>query len=250
MSAQYDLTSKMIPFLDIHLVFPLLEFLEINELSWTHTDRSLVLELSQDIIAFLLTKRRLSLEIERKTQLTWSQLELGWLGSLLYYSPASLLNARYELSLKTNMIDFIEKLNGDLKDAGEVPAAVELKREDILEKLQASQAEAQKVMDVIENPDVIAALRQDKLQNLQFLKDNYGMTPEMIQTLYKFGQFQYSCGNYGGAADMLYHYRVLSTDDTLGLSALWGKLASEILVGNWEVAYEAIQELKENIDKT
>ncbi|KAG0046225.1 eukaryotic translation initiation factor 3 subunit E, partial [Gryganskiella cystojenkinii] len=61
--------------------------------------------------------------------------------------------------------------------------------------------------------------------------------------------FQYSCGNYGGAADMLYHYRVLSTDDTTGLSALWGKLASEILVGNWEVAYEAIQELKESIDK-
>lgn len=53
--------------------------------------------------------------------------------------------------------------------------AVELKREEILEKLQASQAEAQKVMDVIENPDVIAALRQDKLQNLQFLKDNYGV---------------------------------------------------------------------------
>lgn len=31
MAAQYDLTSKMIPFLDLHLVFPLLEFLEINE---------------------------------------------------------------------------------------------------------------------------------------------------------------------------------------------------------------------------
>lgn len=56
--------------------------------------------------------------------------------------------------------------------------AVELKREEILEKLQASQAEAQKVMDVIENPDVIAALRQDKLQNLQFLKDNYGVCIE------------------------------------------------------------------------
>lgn len=55
--------------------------------------------------------------------------------------------------------------------------AIELvkKREDILEQLQNSQAEAQKVMDVIENPDVIAALRQDKLQNLQFLKDNYGV---------------------------------------------------------------------------
>jgi len=55
--------------------------------------------------------------------------------------------------------------------------AIELvkKREGILEQLQNSQAEAQKVMDVIENPDVIAALRQDKLQNLQFLKDNYGV---------------------------------------------------------------------------
>ncbi|KAI1303225.1 eukaryotic translation initiation factor 3 subunit E [Mortierella claussenii] len=189
--SQYDLTARMIPFLDLHLVFPLLEFLEIEEL----------------------------------------------------YTPATLLEARYELALKTNMIDFIEKLDGELKDAGVTPAAGELvkRREDILEQLQNSQSEAQKVLDVIENPDVIAALRQDKLQNLQFLKDNYAMTPEMIQTLYTLGQFQYSCGNYGGAADMLYHYRVLSTDDNLGLSALWGKLASEILVGNWEVAFEAIQ---------
>ncbi|KAF9583379.1 eukaryotic translation initiation factor 3 subunit E [Lunasporangiospora selenospora] len=201
MSAQYDLTSKMIPFLDLHLVFPLLEFLEINE---------------------------------------------------LFYTPSTVLEARYELALKTNMIDFIEKLNGELKEASVTPAAIELgkKREEILEQFQNQQAEAQKVMDVIENPDVIAALRQDKLQNLQFLRENYGMTPEMIQTLYKFGQFQYSCGNYGGAADMLYHYRVLSTDDVHGLSALWGKLASEILVGNWEVAFEAVQELKDNIDKT
>ncbi|KAF9288914.1 eukaryotic translation initiation factor 3 subunit E [Linnemannia elongata] len=201
MAAQYDLTSKMIPFLDLHLVFPLLEFLEINE---------------------------------------------------LFYTPTTLLEARYELSLKTSMIDLIDKLHGELKDAGVTPAPIELveRRKEVLEKLMNSQTEAQKVMDVIENPEVISALRQDKLQNLQFLKDNYGMTAEMIQTLYKFGQFQYSCGNYGGAADMLYHYRVLSTDDTLGLSALWGKLASEILVGNWDVAFEAVQELKEIIDKT
>ncbi|KAF9981938.1 eukaryotic translation initiation factor 3 subunit E [Modicella reniformis] len=182
MAGQYDLTSKMIPFLDQHLVFPLLEFLEINE---------------------------------------------------LFYTPSSLLQARYELSLKTNMVDFIDKLHGELEDAGVAPASIELpkKPEEILEQLEAAQSEARKVLDVIENPDVVAALRQDKLQNLQFLKDNYSMTPEIIQTLYKLGQFQYSCGNYGGTADMLYHYRVLSTDDNLGLSALWGKLASEILVG-------------------
>jgi translation initiation factor 3 subunit E len=36
----------------------------------------------------------------------------------------------------------------------------------------------------------------------------------------------------------------------MNLSALWGKLASEILDGNWDGALEAVQELKENIDKT
>ena len=35
------------------------------------------------------------------------------------------------------------------------------------------QLEAQAVLDVIENPDVAQALRQDKNQNLQYLKDNY-----------------------------------------------------------------------------
>lgn len=31
MAAKHDLTMKMIPFLDRHLVFPLLEFLELKE---------------------------------------------------------------------------------------------------------------------------------------------------------------------------------------------------------------------------
>jgi translation initiation factor 3 subunit E len=37
------------------------------------------------------------------------------------------------------------------------------------------QQEAQAVLDVIENPDVAQALRQDKSQNLQYLKDNYNV---------------------------------------------------------------------------
>jgi hypothetical protein len=40
---------------------------------------------------------------------------------------------------------------------------------------QRLQNEAQAVLDVIENPDVAQALRQDKEQNLQYLKDNYNV---------------------------------------------------------------------------
>lgn len=34
-------------------------------------------------------------------------------------------------------------------------------------------------------------------------------TEEKIDLLYEFGQFEFDCGSYGGAADMLYHFRVL-----------------------------------------
>ncbi|KAJ1954369.1 eukaryotic translation initiation factor 3 subunit E, partial [Dispira parvispora] len=98
------------------------------------------------------------------------------------------------------------------------------------------------------NPDVINALRQDKYQNLQFLKENYNFTTAMLETLYHFGKLQYDCGNYGGASVMLYHFRVLSIDTELNLSSWWGKLASEILEGNWDVAYDDMLKLREVID--
>jgi translation initiation factor 3 subunit E len=47
--------------------------------------------------------------------------------------------------------------------------------------LENLQAEAQKVLDIIENPEVIAALRQDKLQNLNFLKEKYGVSVMIIE---------------------------------------------------------------------
>lgn len=37
------------------------------------------------------------------------------------------------------------------------------------------QAQASAVMDVISNPEVVSALRQDKLHNLAYLKDNHAV---------------------------------------------------------------------------
>jgi hypothetical protein len=38
-------------------------------------------------------------------------------------------------------------------------------------------------LDVIENPDVAQALRQDKIQNLTYLKDNYGVSDDVLYGL-------------------------------------------------------------------
>jgi hypothetical protein len=71
---------------------------------------------------------------------------------------------------------------------------------------------------------------------------------EQIEALYQYAKFQFECGNYSGASDYLYQYRTLCTDSDRSISALWGKLACEILMQNWEVATEELNRLKEIID--
>ncbi|CEG79386.1 Putative Eukaryotic translation initiation factor 3 subunit E [Rhizopus microsporus] len=197
MAATHDLTMKMIPFLDRHLVFPLIEFLELKEV----------------------------------------------------YVAEDLLKAKYDLFKNSNMVDFVVDLYKKLNKTEETPKEFAEKRESVLARMEDLRTKAQKVMEVLQKPEVIAVLRQDKAESIQYLKDNYQFTDDSINILYEFGQFQYNCGDYGGAADYLYHYRVLSSDPERSLSATWGKMAAEILTGNWDGALEEIQKLREAIDQ-
>ena len=54
------------------------------------------------------------------------------------------------------------------------------KRQNAVYTNERLQQEAQAVLDVIENPDVAQALRQDKNQNLSYLKDNYGVRCTLV----------------------------------------------------------------------
>ncbi|TEB27765.1 eukaryotic translation initiation factor 3 subunit 6 [Coprinellus micaceus] len=156
--------------------------------------------------------------------------------------------AQYELAKGTNMVDFAAQLFQSVWPHHEIPSEFDEKRQNAVSTNERLAQEAQAVLDVIEKPEVAQALRQDKNQNLQYLKDNYGLTLQQITALYNFGKFQYSYGSYGGAADYLYHFRVLSTDQELNTSAHWGKLASDILTGRWDVALEELNTLRESID--
>jgi translation initiation factor 3 subunit E len=52
---------------------------------------------------------------------------------------------------------------------------------------------------------------------------------EQMTALYNFGQFQYTYSNYSGAADYLYHFQVLFTDNNLNTSAVWAPMPKLIL---------------------
>ncbi|GAA5927783.1 hypothetical protein JCM3775_006079 [Rhodotorula graminis] len=181
---------------------------------------------------------------------------LDFLESREKYSHEEVLQAKIDLlgQGKTNMVTFVEALQRELEgkeDSEEVAGHADFRKreEEVVKTLNELQAQAQGVMEVISNPEVVSALRQDKQHNLTYLKENHNVTNDQIELLYKFGQFQYSIGNYGGASDYLYHFRVLSTDSQLVLSAMWGKLASDILEGSWDAALEELNGLREHIDQ-
>ncbi|OMJ12663.1 Eukaryotic translation initiation factor 3 subunit E [Smittium culicis] len=195
---KFDLTPKMLMYLDRQLGYPLLEFM---------TNRGI-------------------------------------------YNDHDLEQAKFELLSNTNMVDFVGDLYSKAHDGQEPPAEFSEKREKVMKQLEEFELKTEKIRSVIEMPEVASSLRQDRVQNMQFLTENYQCKPEMVKDLYDFGQFHYSCGNYGGSADLLFHFSVLSTDTNLILKAMWGKLASEMLIGNWETAYEDVIKLREAIEKS
>ncbi|KAK3619008.1 eukaryotic translation initiation factor 3 subunit E [Elasticomyces elasticus] len=189
---------KLLPYLDRHLVFPLLNFLE------------------EDIP-----------EDQDTTEIA---------------------KLKYGLLKDTNMSDFVGDLYAQLHDLPERPAEYTKKREEVLEQLHKYEEETQKIQDLLQDADVVNNLRSDKESNMKYLKDTHDVTPAMVEQLYDMGQFQYSMGDYESASETLYRYRILSVDNEKVNAATWGKLASDILTTNWDVAVEEINKLKESID--
>ena len=141
----------------------------------------------------------------------------------------------------------------------------------VVEQLKKMQAETEPILAMFMNPEVTRQIQssRDSRQLLDYLTKNHGLKPEMLDKLYLFAKFQYECGNYSGAAEYLHFHRFLVTpNDKVSstifsvhlkhlhnplifqnyLNGLWGKLASEILMQNWDTALEDLNRLKEYID--
>lgn len=164
------------------------------------------------------------------------------------HSEKEMLQAKFDLLHDTNMPGHCAELYKQIHRSDEAPAYFAEKQTAIDQQLVELESSSQKVLEVLEKPDLASALRQDKSQNLTFLRDSHGIDIEDINVLYRLGQFDYNRGNYPGAVDHLYHFRVLSPDQNMITTATWGKLASEILTANWDDAMLELQKLKEQID--
>jgi translation initiation factor 3 subunit E len=109
----------------------------------------------------------------------------------------------------TNMIDFVGDLYKRIHGLDEMPDEYKQKREEVLNKRDELEEATRKISDLLDDENVVTNLRSDKVQNLQYLEKDHGVTVEMVDKLYEFGRFQYDCGIYGHASELLYRFRVL-----------------------------------------
>merc|ERR1712033_146591 len=149
------------------------------------------------------------------------------------------------------MVDFAMDVFRQLYHDKEVPKELRDKRVTVVSELKSLQSAVVPITQILEDKNVTEQIQnsRDGRQLFETLQKDHAFKPEYLDVLYDFAKFQYECGNYSGAAEYLYFHRVLAppTDKNF-MNALWGKLASEILMQNWDTALEDVNRIKEIID--
>jgi translation initiation factor 3 subunit E len=162
-------------------------------------------------------------------------------------SPA-VAEAQLELLNKTNMADFAASIHKKLHPDKAEPKEYGEKKKKVLQNFKAMSKECAPLESLLQDTALVKQLRLDKLFNIAYLQEEHNIEPTIVESYYRYAKIQFEAGQYEKAAEMLAYYRLLGTNQENLFACLWGKLAAEILIENWDVALEDLARLREAIE--
>ncbi|KAG5180520.1 eukaryotic translation initiation factor eIF3 e subunit [Tribonema minus] len=197
--ADHDLTRTISEYLDLHLMFPLLDFVEMNNM----------------------------------------------------YDSAGVSQARLDLLEPTNMVDYAMEVYQNLHNGAAAPKEMVVRRDKVFARLEELKEAASRLIAIVEDPVAVGRLENEQRFDWNGLQSEFGLPDSMLQSYADLAKFNYDCGDYKGAGAALKVFLALSggaAGSQRGPSALWGRLACEILSNNSEGALALIRDVKAMIE--
>ena len=146
------------------------------------------------------------------------------------------------------MLDLAMDIYRELHANSAVPSSMSARRDEVVANMSALREDVAPILAVVADPGRVAELKAERCFNLAFLSQTLNISSAHVEVLQRYAKFTYECGDYSTAAQLLSHYRLLTPDADKSFSALWGKLACEILTANWEPALEDVNAIRDLID--
>eukprot|EP00903_Cladosiphon_okamuranus_P011787 g11078.t1 len=223
-TSQYDLTRTISKYLDLHMMFPLLDFVEMSNI----------------------------------------------------YPADQVAQARLDLLDATNMSDYAMEIYRNLNNTDEDPPDMVGRRAEVFARMSALKEEAGVLTEIFADKVVVEEASMTQMDHSTFtpqqlsveklikeqnftwksIKAELELEDSALESYYANAKFQSDCGDYVTAAAALKSYCDITQTPGVpgsgpnGMGALWGRLACEILVANWDGALTLLRELKGCIEFT